>query len=112
MWHYSNKYCVKEVSSLTQDICGATQYFGDMYVNKQCVFKKCNATCNPGTYTFDFQGVTYSRTTYCCKTDLCNAGVRSGGSVSWFGMIFLTLATLIVSIFTSDGLFRQQLRYR
>eukprot|EP01042_Synura_sphagnicola_P012801 gene12801-16274_t len=43
-----NKYCVKEVSTLTQDICGATQYFGDMYVNKQCVFKKCNATCTPG----------------------------------------------------------------
>lgn len=87
-----NKYCVKEVSTLTQDICGATQYFGDMYVNKQCVFKKCNATCTPGTYTFSFQGTTYSRTTYCCKHDLCNAAWSSRIRPTSLQVLLLLLA--------------------
>eukprot|EP01035_Chromulina_nebulosa_P025045 gene25045-32651_t len=56
-------FCVKQVSSLTSDICGGTQYFGDEYVNGQCQYKKCNATCTPGSFSFTFQGQTYSRAT-------------------------------------------------
>lgn len=26
-----NAFCVKEVSNLNQDLCGQTQYFGDLY---------------------------------------------------------------------------------
>lgn len=87
---------MKEVSTLTQDICGATQYFGDMYVNKQCVFKKCNATCTPGTYTFTFQGSTYSRTTHCCKHDLCNSAPgRIRGT--WLQVALLLCILLVVA---------------
>jgi hypothetical protein len=72
------KYCVKEVSTLTQDLCGATQYFGDMYVAGTCQYKKCAAECEEGTYSFEYQGQTYSRQRYCCndKND-CNAAFSS-----------------------------------
>lgn len=65
---------MKEVSSLTQNLCGKTQYFGDLYTNSQCEFRKCSDHCEPGTETFGFEGQIYSRSTYCCKSDYCNAG--------------------------------------
>lgn len=77
-----SKYCVKEVSTLTQNLCGATQYFGDMYVNRECVFKKCSDECVEETYTFQFEGQTYSRDRYCCKSDYCNAAVK-GNVANW-----------------------------
>lgn len=72
-----NGYCIKEVSSLTADICGKTQYFGDDYTNSQCEFRKCGDTCTAGTLTFEFEGESYTRTRYCCKNDYCNSAVST-----------------------------------
>lgn len=72
-----NKYCVKEVVSLTKDLCGATQYYGDLYINKECQYKKCAAECEEGIYSFEFQGNTYSREVFCCKTDMCNSSLKN-----------------------------------
>jgi hypothetical protein len=72
-----NKFCVKQVSNLNQNLCGHTQYFGDRFVGSTCEFKKCSATCHPGTEEFEYDGTTYTRTTYCCKGDYCNSGVKS-----------------------------------
>lgn len=91
-------YCVKQVSSLTQDICGGTQYFGDLYVNKECVFKKCNATCSEGTENFEFQGNTYSRSTYCCKTDYCNSAIRKNAVSIMTLLILISITVLVLSI--------------
>ena len=59
---------------MTQNLCGKTQYFGDLYQNSQCEFRKCSDKCLAGTETFLFEGISYSRTRYCCKDDYCNSG--------------------------------------
>ena len=65
---------MKEVVTLQQDLCGKTQYFGDEYVKSVCQFKMCAAECIPGKYNFRYAGNDYARTTYCCKSNDCNAG--------------------------------------
>ena len=49
---------------MTQNLCGKTQYFGDLYQNSQCEFRKCSDKCLAGTETFLFEGISYSRTRY------------------------------------------------
>lgn len=73
---FRSSYCVKDVTSLTQNLCGATQYYGDLYINKQCQFKKCSDECVEGTTTFTFQGQVYTRDRYCCTTNYCNAASK------------------------------------
>ncbi|KAJ1415197.1 hypothetical protein B484DRAFT_334980 [Ochromonadaceae sp. CCMP2298] len=70
-------YCVKEISSLTQDLCGKSQYFGDIYANAQCEYRKCSDHCTAGTEIFEFEGQTYSRDRYCCKSDYCNSATST-----------------------------------
>lgn len=71
---------MKEVSSLTADICGKTQYFGDDYTNSQCEFRKCADTCKAETFIFQFEGQSFSRTRYCCKNDYCNSATATKAS--------------------------------
>lgn len=94
---YRNKYCVKEVSSLTKNLCGGTQYFGDIYVQKECQFKKCSDTCEEETYNFEFEGRTYTRSRYCCSSDFCNAGSRTyGASMGGFLVLLICLCSYLL----------------
>jgi hypothetical protein len=58
---------------LTENLCGKTQYYGDLYQNSQCEFRKCSDHCEAGAESFFFEGIQYSRTRYCCKNDYCNS---------------------------------------
>jgi len=59
---------------LQQDLCGKTQFFGDMYLDSRCILKMCAAECIPGVSTFEYGGNKYSRATYCCNDqDYCNS---------------------------------------
>ena len=69
-------FCVKEISDLKQDLCGKTQYFGDIYDQSLCFYKKCAATCVPGITNFRYAGRTFVRQRFCCSTDYCNSGFR------------------------------------
>ena len=70
-------WCVKEVSDLRQDLCGDTQFFGDMWVNAMCEFKKCSDVCVPGTTSFTWGNNKYKRRTYCCNDkDFCNSSSK------------------------------------
>lgn len=84
-----NKYCVKqEIDDLDRIQCGQTEYFGDKYYPdpiKKCLFRKCASECSEGTdsevYTElieEFRESPYTRRTFCCQKDYCNAaaGVR------------------------------------
>ena len=71
------KYCVKEVSTLRQDLCGHTQYFGDTYILNICVTRKCAAECEDKSYQFEYGGVEYTRVRSCCTTDYCNTATRA-----------------------------------
>ena len=65
---------MKEVSSLKQDLCGKTQYFGDTYVGEECQFKKCSDQCVEGEYEFEYGGTTYTRIRHCCNdANYCNS---------------------------------------
>ncbi len=68
-----SSYCVKEISDLKQDLCGKTQYFGDIYDKSLCFYKKCSATCVPGISNFRYAGRTFVRQRFCCNTDYCNS---------------------------------------
>ena len=98
-----NVYCVKEVSSLKQDLCGKTQYFGDTYHDEECVYKKCAAQCVEGEYQFNFGGNNYTRRRFCCNdAHLCNDAPRSSeigfGTVeSFVHASFLVLSTLFLA---------------
>lgn len=76
--HYCrNNYCVKEVSSLPISLCGKTQYYGDSYVNGECVYKKCDSECVPGKFTFTWDSQQYTRRRYCCNdVNLCNGKTK------------------------------------
>jgi hypothetical protein len=66
-------WCVKEVSSMKQDQCGQTQYFGDLFIDSMCVFKKCAADCVEGTFNFKYGPTEYTRQRFCCNTNYCNS---------------------------------------
>lgn len=92
---YRAKYCVKEVTTLTQNLCGQTQYFGDLYENALCQFKKCSAECEEGSYNFEYQGQSYARTRYCCNTDYCNSA--PGGSSKLISLA-LVVSSILISL--------------
>ena len=93
-----NVYCVKEVSSLKQDLCGKTQYFGDTYVNEECQFKKCADKCTEGEYQFEFGGNNYTRRRFCCNDNhYCNTGSRTMETVSYLQVFFLFLITFFLA---------------
>ena len=75
------KFCVKEISTLRQDICGHTQYFGDQYVNSVCVLKKCSAECVDEVISFKYADLPFTRQRTCCATDYCNSGSSIKGGV-------------------------------
>jgi hypothetical protein len=52
--HCRNQYCVKETVNLEVELCGATQYFGDIYSSGVCQLKKCSDTCVAGSYDFTY----------------------------------------------------------
>ena len=88
-------WCVKEVSDLTQDICGATVYYGDEYVSGKCEFKKCAAECEQQTISFIHEGRPYTRSTYCCKDqDYCNSA-PSSTKISWI----VSLCSLLIGLY-------------
>ena len=72
-----SKYCVKELSTLKQDLCGQSQYFGDEYLDNLCVLRKCAATCEEGQYPFVYAGLTYVRVRYCCQANYCNSSPKT-----------------------------------
>lgn len=88
---------MKEVSRQTQNLCGATQYFGDIYSGGECVLKKCAAECVEETYSFEFQGQVYSRQRYCCNDkDYCNS---SFSKYSFMGPWVLGMATVFIWLY-------------
>ena len=75
-------WCVKEVSNLRQDLCGHTQFFGDMWVNAVCEFKKCSDVCVPGTTSFSWGNNQYQRKTFCCNDkNFCNSSSNLKSSI-------------------------------
>lgn len=89
-----SSFCIKEESTLRQDLCGHTQYFGDMFVNSLCVYRKCGDTCTPGVTSFTYAGLTYTRTRYCCTTSYCNAAI--GSRAMALGALWLTISLVVV----------------
>lgn len=87
-----SKFCVKELSTLKQDLCGQSQYFGDEYLENLCVLRKCASECEEGQYSFQYGGLTYVRNRYCCQENYCNSSTRN---VSRAGM--LTVISIIIS---------------
>lgn len=87
-----SKFCVKELSTLKQDLCGQSQYFGDQYLDNLCVLRKCASECEEGQYSFQYGGLTYVRNRYCCQENYCNSS-----SKNWASAAALTVVTLIVS---------------
>ena len=89
-----SSFCVKEVTTLKPDLCGHTKYFGDMYVDSVCVLRKCAAECAEGLTFFEFQKEQYTRSTFCCDTNFCNAGGRS--TAISFGLSVALILILIM----------------
>ena len=92
-----SKFCVKEVSTLRQDLCGHTQYFGDTYILNSCILRKCASECSDGSVQFDYGGVTYTRVRTCCNTDYCNTGTRSAASSSLLTLMCIALLSAVFS---------------
>ena len=73
-----NSFCVKEVTSLKQDLCGKTQYFGDTYANEECAYKKCAHKCVEEQIEFQYGGQSYTRKRFCCNDkNYCNSSIKS-----------------------------------
>jgi hypothetical protein len=87
-----SKYCVKELSTLKQDLCGQSQYFGDQYQENLCVLRKCAAECEEGQYSFQYGGLTYVRNRFCCQENYCNSSSKNIAS-----SLVLTVVTILVS---------------
>ena len=87
-----SKYCVKELSTLKQDLCGQSQYFGDQYLENLCVLRKCASECEEGQYSFQYGGLTYVRQRYCCEENYCNSSSRNFASAT-----VLTVLAVILS---------------
>jgi hypothetical protein len=89
-----HQWCVKEVSNVDQTLCGSTQYFGDRFVDGDCRFKYCAAECEEGTFTFIYDGETYTRTRYCCEQNMCNSAPKSLQL-----SIVISMLTVLVSLY-------------
>ena len=87
-----SKYCVKELSTLKQDLCGESQYFGDQYLENLCVLRKCAATCQEGQYPFTYGGLEYVRVRYCCMSNYCNSANRRYGDPRLLVALFSALS--------------------
>lgn len=98
-----SSYCVKEISDLKQDLCGKTQYFGDIYDKSLCFYKKCAATCVPGITNFRYAGRTFVRQRFCCNTDYCNSGFAlSKGR----GLLYSSISVGVVIAFVMNFVLR------
>ena len=90
-------FCVKEVSSLKQDLCGKTQYFGDTYVGEECQFKKCSDQCVEGEYQFQYAGFTYTRIRHCCNdANYCNSAQSDSKGAFSFALIAVVSVVAIL----------------
>ena len=96
---------MKEVVGLQQDLCGKTQFFGDLYVNSKCILKMCAAECTPGTYTFEYGGSKYARTTFCCKDqDYCNSApsaFSAGGLQSFVSLNYVVISACCLLVYAA-----------
>lgn len=94
-----SKFCVKELSTLKQDLCGESQYFGDQYIDNLCVLKKCSAECVPGQYPFTYGGLEYVRVRYCCQDNYCNSASKSYGEVTQWALFVSTITSVVILLF-------------
>ena len=93
----SGKFCVKEVVELKEELCGKTQYFGDVYNNGLCTLKKCNRTCSDDfRYSFSYGPYEYARHTFCCNTNYCNSASKKW---NYNIAIIITLIGILFQIF-------------
>jgi hypothetical protein len=93
-----SKFCVKELSTLKEDLCGQSQYFGDEYLQNLCVLKKCSAECVEGQYPFTYGGLLYVRIRYCCQEDYCNSSLRNVASPALLVMSSIVLVSVFLCI--------------
>lgn len=91
-----SKFCVKELSTLKQDLCGESQYFGDQYIDNLCVLKKCSAECEEGQYPFTYGGLEYVRVRYCCQDNYCNSASRKYGDITFMVGVVSSLISVII----------------
>lgn len=91
-----SKFCVKELSTLKQDLCGESQYFGDQYLENLCVLKKCSAECEEGQYPFTYGGLEYVRVRYCCQENYCNSANRNYSGVALLVAVVSSLVSAVV----------------
>lgn len=95
---------MKEVVSVREQVCGTTQYFGDVYNDGVCEFKKCTRNCtDEEQVTFYFpetcrrRNCRFTRKRYCCNTNLCNAGssvLAPGRTAAIAASLLLTLVMM------------------
>jgi hypothetical protein len=72
-------FCVKEFVNSSRRECGAAEYPYDVWDVKEpgglCVYRKCATSCPNETINFEGRdGLINSRSSVCCKTNLCNSG--------------------------------------
>lgn len=89
-----SKFCVKELSTLKQDLCGQSQYFGDQYLENLCVLRKCAAECKEGQYPFSYGGLVYVRLRYCCQENYCNSSPKAIASAT----VLVSSSILVLSV--------------
>lgn len=94
-----SKFCVKELSTLKQDLCGQSQYFGDQYLENLCVLRKCAAECEEGQYPFSYGGIDYVRVRYCCQESYCNSASKSVSSATALTTSVIIMCMSIVLYF-------------
>lgn len=93
------KFCVKEIANVPEEICGKTQYYGDVYEQALCVYRKCAAECVEGSKPFVYAGIEYRRDSYCCEADFCNAGTSRAYSNALLVAAGAALIALILYTF-------------
>ena len=86
-------FCVKEVVSLKEDLCGKTQYFGDVYNEGVCEFKTCARNCTEEMYEFIYGPYTYTRTRYCCTENWCNSAPSNSKPLTFAVILFISFLT-------------------
>lgn len=47
----------------------------------KCEYRKCESSCEEGTWDFDFEGEAYERNRYCCDYNYCNGEGTAGQGV-------------------------------